>query len=204
MVHIPQQTAAQLVVKTPLERTETGAYGHMGSQEFLSKVTSGHIAEPHWCLSSAQTQSLIQVRDVQEGSPFRPQSFRRDVLDQPSAQPPSQSLAQRAGQPMGSGSPVGQRSGQPVGSSSPTAQKAGQPVGNSSPAGQRFGQLLGSRSPSKGDNAARLARMGYTESLRGSDNDSLRSFSLRSSSGNVKGSLLASLSASFRSPFSPS
>ncbi len=149
-------------------------------------------------LELAQTRPLIQARDMQEGtSPFRPQSFRKD-LDQPSAQPPSQSLAQRAGQPMGSGSPFGQRSGQLVGSSSPTAQKATQPAGSSSPAGQRFGQLLGSRSPSKGDNAARLARMGYTESLRGSENDSLRSFSMRSSSGNVKRSLLASLSASFR------
>lgn len=33
-MHLPQQTALQLAVKFHLERTETGAYGHMGSKEF--------------------------------------------------------------------------------------------------------------------------------------------------------------------------
>ena len=101
---------------------------------------------------------------------MRPQSLRRDPLDLPSAQLPSPSSAQRAGQPLVS----------------------------SSLSGQRSGQLLGSKSPTKGDYAARLGRLSYPESQRGTDADSTRSFSLRSSSGSVKRSLLASLSASFR------
>ena len=83
------------------------------------------------------------------------------------------------------------------------AQRAGQPLGSSSPAGHRSGHLFGSRSPTKGSSAGRLGKSGLPELQRGSDADSLRSFSLRSSSGSVKRSLLASLSASFRSDISP-
>lgn len=64
-------------------------------------------------------------------------------------------------------------------------------MGSASLVGQRAGQPMGSRSPTKG-------RMGVPEPGRGSDSDSLRSVSMRSPSGSVKRSLLASLSASFR------
>ncbi|CAL5224111.1 g6743 [Coccomyxa viridis] len=84
-----------------------------------------------------------------------------------------------------------------------TAQRAGQPLGSSSPAGHRSGQLFGSRSPTKGSSAVRLSKSSHPELQRGSDTDSLRSFSLRSSSGSVKRSLLASLSASFRNAIVP-
>ena len=103
------------------------------------------------------------------------QSLRRDLPDPPGAQLLSASTAKRAGQPLGGSSPSGHRSGQP----------------------------FGSRSPTKGDSAPRLGRPVHPESQRGLDADSSRSFSLRSSSGSVKRSLLASLSASFRSPLSP-
>ncbi len=64
-------------------------------------------------------------------------------------------------------------------------------MGNASPVGHRAGQPVGSRSPTK-------SRAGMPDSGRGSDCDSLQSFSTRSTSGNVKRSLLALLSASFR------